>query len=614
MMIVRTGTLLLAATITALTSHGVEGQSRPGPVAYFEFDGTAESSAGRPYEATGLGPMSFVTGLTGEALTVGPEGSLTLPSELGPFGSADDFSFRFWVRTEAGADQRFVVLSQKDFDNNSLASQKNAGWGFYVSDGPWAFSVGSGSRRLTYERDNGDRMPMNDGRWHQLAMTYSAELAEVRLFYDGVNWVTYNVTDGDGFDFTSSAHATVGWDGEGAEPGRDLLPLIESGAQQLQTFVDAFNALGLRPIESDEFLRVIVDPRDMYEARAGREIDDATWAPVAAAEAALMENPYTIHQALEFMRAARLTRIYALIDGEVVIRRDVAARYAARERFSAPGFEMDELGIWDRVLSPDEVLDSYAEHFDPADVSLAAEVPRLTAAAWNIWHGGQHFTPEAHGWDSRKRVAEMIAEEGVDVVMMQETYSSGDFIAAELGYYLATTVDWDYLNQGANISVLSRYPITEVHVQEDSPFNNVGARVALSETQDIYVMSNWYGMGQFPDVFEFHQERFRGTDTIPVLFGGDFNAVPHTDGGDSPASVTLLEAGFTDAFRSFRPDVGEWPGATHTSGRRIDQLYYKGSGLTNTYSRVIHLRDWGFPSDHYMIHTEFDLDYRTRGS
>ena len=140
--------------------------------------------------------------------------------------------------------------------------------------------------------------------------------------------------------------------------------------------------------------------------------------------------------------------------------------------------------------------------------------------------------------------------------MMQETYSSGDFIAAELGYYFATTVDWDYLNQGANISVLSRFPIKEVHVQEDSPFQNVGVKVAISRTQDLYVMSNWYGMDQFPAVFDFHQTRFAESDSIPTLFAGDFNAVPHTDGGDSPASRALLEAGFTDAFRSLYPNVG----------------------------------------------------------
>ena len=592
------------------TSQRADHQTRLEPAAQFDFDGTIESSADRPALTVEAGRVSFVDGLVGEALRLAPEGPstfLTLAPDLGSLDADRDFSVRFWLRTDAEPDRRFVVLSNKEFYDNSLASQKNAGWVFYVSHGTWAWSVGSGSRRLTYERDNGQRMPLNDGRWHQLAMTYSAERSEIRLFYDGVNWVTYHVTDSDGFDFTSPNPIAVGWDARDVSPVPDLLPAIAFGAERLQTFVDAFNALGQRPVESDEFLRLIVDPRSLFEQRAGHEVDDSAWGPVASAEAALMENPYTIHQALEFMEAAPLTKIFTLIDGEVVIRRDVAARYAERERLSRPDFDIDDLAIWDRELSPEEVRESYGEHFEPTDAALDDEVRTLTAAAWNIWHGGKHFTPDEHGWDSRVRIAEMLEEEGVDVVMMQETYSSGDFIAAELGYYFATTVDWDYLNQGANISVLSRYPIRELHVQEDSPFQNVGTKVELSATQDLYVMSNWYGMNQFPAVFEFHQARFAASDTVPILFGGDFNAVPHTDGGDSPASIALLDAGFTDAFRSLHPDVEGRPAPTHRSGRRIDQLYYKGAGLHNTSTRVISTRDRGFPSDHFMILSRFDL-------
>jgi len=613
-MTIRLATLFSVAFAMAWTAQNSAAQALPGPVARFDFNRPLDIAPDAPLRRL-EGRASRVEGLEGRALKVGPDDTaafLSLASGLPPLDAGRDFSVQFWIKTEAEAGRRFVLLSHKEFDDNSLASQKNPGWVFYMSNGTWAWNVGSGSRRLTYERDNGHRMPLNDGRWHQLAMTYSASHSQIRLFYDGVNWVSYHVADSDGFDFTASNPTTVGWDARDVPAVPDLLSAIESGGDRLQTFVDAFNALGELPIESDEFLRAIVDPRAVFEERAGHEIDDNSWGPVADAEAALMENPYTIHQALEFMEAAPLTKIYGLIDGEVVIRKDIAARYAERERLSLPDFVMDDLAIWDRVLSPEEVRSSYAEYFEPADAALSDNVPTLTAAAWNIWHGGKHFTSEEHGWDSRVRVAEMLVDEGVDVVMMQETYSSGDFIAAELGYYFATTVDWDYLNQGANISVLSRYPIRDLHVQEDSPFQNVGTKVALSTTQDMYVMSNWYGMNQFPAVFDFHRSRFAESDTVPVLFGGDFNAIPHTDGGDSPASVALVEAAFTDAFRSLHPDVEERPGPTHRSGRRIDQLYYKGSGLENTSTRVISTRSRGYPSDHFMILARFSLGYRTR--
>ena len=192
---------------------------------------------------------------------------------------------------------------------------------------------------------------------------------------------------------------------------------------------------------------------------------------------------------------------------------------------------------------------------------------------------------------------------------MQESYSNVDYIAAELGYYFATTVDWDYLNQGANISVLSRYPIEEVYVPDGSPFMNVAANLRLSETQYIYAMSNWYGMDNFANVYTFHEARFADADRIPILFAGDFNARPHTDGGNSPASRRLLDAGFTDAYREQFPDVSAHPGASHRSGSRIDQLYYKGAGLTHTSTAVRSSWPSVFPSDHFVIKSVFELDY-----
>lgn len=102
---------------------------------------------------------------------------------------------------------------------------------------------------------------------------------------------------------------------------------------------------------------------------------------------------------------------------------------------------------------------------------------------------------------------------------------------------------------------------------------NVGVKLTISETQEIYTMSNWYSMNSFPLVYDFHKERFKHSDTIPVIFGGDFNAVPPSDGGENPASVKLLGNGFTDAYRSLHPDLKKYPAFTHVEGVRIDQIY-----------------------------------------
>jgi exonuclease III len=627
MSVVRLWILGLCLVLLSIEATSLEAQA--GPTAHFDFDGTMENGVGLSVMGTAGGDLSFEAGLEGEALALHPGVSspfLALDLANLPLGSGQDFSIQFWMRTVVGSDQQFVALSQKDFVDNSLASQKNKGWAFYTSGGTWAWTMGSGERRITYERDNGKHMPLNDGRWHQLTMTYSSGQSEVRLSYDGENRVVYHVSDANGFDFTNTEPLLIGWDQESSGSGSEILPAILRGAEELQDLVDTFNGLGAGAVTSDEFLPLVVDPRRLFDEKvnemAARKGADSVsfreamagvdWEPLAELESALMANPYTVHQNLNFVGTAPLSRIFGLVDGEVTIHVDGAETSAKRERLSAPDFDMDNLAIWDRVLSADEIRGSYAEFNKPVPVELEESLGSLTAASWNIWHGGKHFTVDEHGWDSRVAIAEILKRENVDVLMMQETYSAGDFIAAELGYYFATTVDWDYLNQGANISVLSRYPIKEVYVDEASPFMNVGVKVAISDTQDVYVMSNWYGMDQFPSVFDFHTPRFQESDLIPTFFAGDFNAVPHTDGGDSPASRRLLDAGFTDAFRSLNPDLEAFPGFSHRSGSRIDQLYYKGAGLRNTSTRIISTWPSGFPSDHYLILSTFDLDYSTR--
>ncbi|MBL4770528.1 MAG: endonuclease/exonuclease/phosphatase family protein [Planctomycetes bacterium] len=533
-----------------------------------------------------------------------------------------DFSIQFWVRTTADSTKRMVLLSKKDFTNNTLYAQRRPGWVFYMSHGTWAWNMGSGSRRITYERDNGRIMRLNDGRWHQLTMTYDGAQSNVRLYFDGRERAMYNLADANGFDFANASPLAVGWKKEKYERHEGFGHTVEGGAGNLQELVDAFNDLGIEPVQSDEFTDLIVDPTGLFNQRVQKQVDllDADGAtalleamaladlgPLKKAESVLMRSPYTVHQNRQFTDIAPVTKLYALENGRVIIRDSGAKAIAARERLDQPDFEIDNLAIWNRVLSRDEVGASYARHFEAVVREPQESIPEITAAAWNIEHGGLHFTMAEHGWDSRLTIAEMIRSQGIDVVMMQETYSSGDFIAAELGYYFAEGVDWDYINQGANISVLSRYPIEELHVPASAPFSNLAVKVKLSKTQDMHVMSNWYGMNKFPAVMKFHGARFDASDVTPTLFAGDFNAIPHTDGGDSPASRQLLESGFVDAYRSLHKIVKDFPGATHADGQRIDQLYYKGAGLTNTSTKIISSWPTGFPSDHYLLVSSFDL-------
>lgn len=587
------------------------------------FDKDIMSDAGASFSINTEDNIAYTKGIDGKALSLNSEGPqyLTINSEELLFDSNKDFSVQFWIKTTMDSDKPTVLLSQKRMENNSLDSQKEAGWALYTYGGTFAWNMGSGKRRIRYERDNGHNMPLNDGKWHQLTMTYNSEKSEIQLFYDGENKAWYSVKDGVGFDFESTMDLTVGWRGTESESDADILPEIEEGVQLLQNLVNDFNQLGVGEVDTEDFESLIVDPKGLFEQKVeelklltdkkNRQIlnmikflDIDT---VMRSRAILMKNRYTIHQVRDFMTVAPLLKIYSLNNGVVILDKENAKDYSKMEKFYPPDFDMDNLMIWDRVVSAEEVLDSYSEY-----QKIEAPIERqkrstIVAADWNIHHGGIHNTIEEDGFDSRLRIVEMLKKENADVIMMQETYSNGDFIAAELGYYFATTVDWDYLNQGSNISVLSRFPIVELHVPPEAPFMNMAVKVSISDTQEMYVMSNWYGMNQFPSVFEFHQSRFLESDNIPVIFAGDFNAVPHTDGGDSPASIAMLKAGFTDAYRELFPDVVQDPGNTFHNGRRIDQLYYKGKGLKNVSTKVVSSWPSGFPSDHFMITTTFEL-------
>ncbi len=611
--------IVLTALVCSLSSPGVARGNRGEPLARFTFDGHTERTDTNPTQPSLEGDVSFVRGLAGQALR--QTSRLTCGVDDLPLDGTDDFSIQFWVRTTVGSDQRMVFVSKKDFRSNSVYSQKRPGWAFFLSHGTWAWSMGSGSRRITYERDNGKIMPVNDGRWHQLVMTFDRDRSVVRLYYDGVERALYNVADSDGFSFANATPLAIGWESSDADR---KAPTIEAGAENLQRLVDLFNDLGVDPVEPEELIDLIVDPKRLFDRKVRTKSDrlnangegSAAFAesmksvdlsPIRKVESVLMRSPYTVHQNRGFTSIAPVTELYSLVDGRVTIRDAGVKAVAARERLDAPAFDIDDLAIWDRVLSRDEVRRRYQRHFELVEREQSQQISSVTAAAWNIWHGGKHFTMANDGWDSRSTIAEMIRREGVDLVMMQETYSSGDYIAAELGYYFATGIDWDYINQGSNISVLSRYPIEDVHVPPNATFSNLAVKVALSETQRIYVMSNWYGMNKFESVFEYHKTRFSESDHTPTLFAGDFNAIPHTDGGKSPASRRLLDAGFADAFRERYPNVQTHPGSTHRSGRRIDQLFYKGSSLTNTSTTVVSSWPTGFPSDHFMIVSSFDL-------
>ena len=589
--------------ICLLVSCG--GQEKNPPDVTFDFDGTIKNENYQFKEQSSV----FDKGIDGQAIVFNSNTeNNTLELDQLSLDGTKDFSIQCWIKTTSK--KPTVFLSQKDFTNKGIIAQKNVGWALYSSNGTFGWSIGSGKQRINYERDNGEKMPINDGEWHQMTITYSKENKAFRLYYDGHNKAIYKVN----FDFTNNLPLRIGSPKNTFDYNNTYSPDIENGLTQLQTLVDEFNALGLESLKNEEFLDIIVDPEKILESklkthRGKTKPNKDDLSKIFDIRKELNVNPYTVFQNMKLTVLKPVNKIYSLQDGKIIVDETAAKFFTEIEQLYASDFTMDKLAIWEKVINEEEVLYSYKKYKKSKPFKLAKNLKNYNVGVWNIWHGGIHWSLEKDGWDSRMRIVEIIKEKNLDVVLMQETYSGGDFIAAELGYYFATTSDFDYKYQGANISVISRYPIKEVKVSEETEFNNVAVKLAISETQEVWAMSNWYGMSNFPKVFDFNKSRFERSDSIPVFFGGDFNAVPHTDGGESPASIKMMEEGFTDAYRSLYPDVDKHLGFTHLGGVRIDQLYYKGKGLKNNFTEVISTWPTGFPSDHYLIVSKFELNY-----
>ena len=398
--------------------------------------------------------LDFTEGIEGQALQLRPEkASQDLKLSSISLDGSKDFSISFWMKTSSA--KPMVFLSQKSFGNKSITAQKNPGWVLYSSGGSFAWSIGSGERRITYERDNGSKMPLDDGKWHQLVMTFKKKLRELRIYYDGFNAATYKVN----FDFSNEEMLSIGHEVDRYNSGEFALG-IEQGKEALQSLLDAFNALGLEPLKKEEFIDLIVEPERLYEKKLAKRAGPQAHGndPLGAVKSIrkeLLSNPYTVYQNRALTNLKPISQIYHLEGGKIEVKAAEGRMFTQKEQLYPADFSMDNLQIWDRLIDEREILEDYKKFRKKKVQKLPKKQKELKIGVWNIWHGGIHWTEEKDGWDSRKRIVEMIREKNIDVLLMQETYSSGDFIAAELGYYFATTSDWDYRYQGSNISILS---------------------------------------------------------------------------------------------------------------------------------------------------------------
>ncbi|MFT7162195.1 MAG: endonuclease/exonuclease/phosphatase family metal-dependent hydrolase [Bacteroidia bacterium] len=309
----------------------------------------------------------------------------------------------------------------------------------------------------------------------------------------------------------------------------------------------------------------------------------------------------------------------------------------AKDNTSSFQGAIDEVSIYNHVLSDNEIAEKYKSLVPAAKFPELTETPveKLNLMTWNIWHGGRRHGKEI----GPQQVIDFIKDTDTDIIMMQETYGSGALIADALGYYfyLAST----------NISVMSKYPILDTRTFYDA-FRFGMTTIQLSKNQKINLASLWIhylpdwrndvkktdatpeilitGEGEtrhkeIKEIVKSIDSYIAKADDTPLIIGGDFNGPSYKGWVDEtkdwhygltvewPVSKVMGKAGFTDSFRTTKPDLN-YKSASMSAKQltyRIDYIYLKGKKIEAKDSDM-HFKYKGiWPSDHPAVTTTISL-------
>ncbi|WP_183576084.1 LamG-like jellyroll fold domain-containing protein [Mucilaginibacter sp. X5P1] len=319
--------------------------------------------------------------------------------------------------------------------------------------------------------------------------------------------------------------------------------------------------------------------------------------------------------------------------------------YGAEAQWNSFNGYIDEVKVWNTAITAAEVQKLYTQFYPNTGANEETYDPaQLKVLSWNIMNGGNEYGKAV----GIQRIIETIKSTHADIVGLVETYGSGTALADSLGYYF-------YLIS-SNLSIMSRYPITET-IKEFHPSNFGGLKLNLGPNKKLIYFDTW--LNYLPDVDGSIREKhenaqqliqdeeptrhseikeilklinpyLKNADNLPVIMGGDFNMGSHLDWTaetkaihynlivEWPESKEMLNAGFTDSYRLLHINPLLDPGltwgvraATSTDlygvRDRIDFIYYKGKDLNPIESRVIDYHPVMFPSDHAAVITVFQL-------
>ena len=120
---------------------------------------------------------------------------------------AQDYAVIFDVKTNLTTDTFPSFSTNKDWDGApridlistsnmglTLESGKKSGWAIFLQpNGAWGWNIGDGKNRLDYLPSTLQRV--NDGKWHQIAVSFYLDKKTAWLFFDGRHVAIYSLSE-----------------------------------------------------------------------------------------------------------------------------------------------------------------------------------------------------------------------------------------------------------------------------------------------------------------------------------------------------------------------------------------------------------------------------------
>lgn len=136
----------------------------------------------------------WTEGISGRALDLSENAVLRQPLvvdslETPGYNKESNLTVQVWVKTLKNAHQGTPIVG-----NQPDGETKKPGWSIYTQPtGAWGVSLSDGKSSYSYQ-PNIPRQAINDGEWHQLALSIDRQKGEVWFYLDGKNVAIYNIS------------------------------------------------------------------------------------------------------------------------------------------------------------------------------------------------------------------------------------------------------------------------------------------------------------------------------------------------------------------------------------------------------------------------------------